>query len=157
MPFYLPSHPLVIIEKNYSWDIKYYIIAIINERQKVKNFAKIIYLTEFNFIANTFIKDIKQSNDRKIHYCYNFLANAYFKAFVYNLTRNIVCHEIKNLGINVDIKFLVKNVIPKNIKKFVLNNIDKLLYKIAKFIKFLIKTIANIVASSSNIYYVFLD
>lgn len=47
-------------------------------------------------------------------------------------------------------KLLAKNIISENIKMFSLNHINKLLYNVAGFIKFLIKTIANIVASNSN-------
>lgn len=57
---------------------------------------------------------------------------------------------MKNLMINVNIKLLAKKFISENIEKFFLNNIYKLLYKVARFITSLIKTATNIVADSFN-------
>lgn len=64
---------------------------------------------------------------------------------------------MKNLVTNINIKLLTKNIIPKNIKKFFLNNIDKLLNKIAGSMRFLIKITANIITSSFNTNSIFLD
>lgn len=52
--------------------------------------------------------------------------------------------------INPNIKLLAKNVTLKNIEKYFLNNINKLLYKIARFAKFLIRIATNIVANGFN-------
>lgn len=57
---------------------------------------------------------------------------------------------MKNFVTNVDMKFPAKNIIFENMEKFSLNNIDKLLYKIAEFKRSLIKIVTNIIAGSSN-------
>lgn len=58
---------------------------------------------------------------------------------------------MKNLVTNTDMKLLAKNVTSENIEKFFLNNINKLLYKVARFMRSLIRTAINIVAGSSDV------
>lgn len=64
---------------------------------------------------------------------------------------------MKNPISYTNIKLLVKNNTLKTIKPFFLNNINKLLYKTARFIKFLIKTTTNIVVSIANVNFTILE
>lgn len=58
--------------------------------------------------------------------------------------------------INTNIKLLAKNIFfEKNIEKFFLNKIDKLLYQITGFIKSLIKIKANIYVFNFNVNFIF--
>lgn len=54
-------------------------------------------------------------------------------------------------------KLLIKLIVFKIAEIFSMNIINKLLYKITRFIKFLLKTIINIIVNNFNLYFTFLD
>lgn len=90
-------------------------------------------------------------HNKETYYHYNFLANKYFKIVVCSFGRDIIYYKIKSLVNNINIKLPAKKVSSKTLEWFSLNNIKKLLYKVAKFTKFLIKTAIKIVADTFGI------
>lgn len=85
----------------------------------------------------------------------NFFANNYLKILIYSFAKDIVYHKMKNLISNANMKFLAKSIILETLEQFFLNHINKLLYKVARFIKFLIRIVTNIVVGIFNINFIF--
>lgn len=64
--------------------------------------------------------------DETVHYCHNILANTRFKAPIFDLTKDIIHHEMKQMVTKIKIKFLANNIISKTIEWFSLNNINNI-------------------------------